>query len=331
MESQVGGPRESVKKIQTLLTDLNQIILGQNDLLVEAICALLAGGHLLLTGVPGLAKTTLIKTLGKKLGLVFGRIQFTADLLPGDILGSEILQWDKETGDRSFQFAKGPIFVHLLLADEINRASARAQSALLEAMEENKVTINGKTHHLPKPFMVFATQNPLETEGTFPLPEAQLDRFLFHSLVSYPSSEWELEILENHLTKNPHDSPSQETFLDLATTEHILKEVRSIEAPKEILSAINELVRSTRPKDNQSPIFFGSGPRGALSIIDGSRALAFLQGQTCLSWSHIKRIAFPALRHRIRLTSGGRRDGLTPDHVIAEALLTMEKRYGLTD
>ena len=190
---------EAVSKIADLKKQLNRHILGQEDLITEALCCFLTGGHLLITGAPGLAKTTLVKVVARLLGLDFARIQFTPDLLPSDIVGSEILNIDPETSQRHFVFSKGPVFGNFILADEINRASPRTQSALLEAMQEHTVTVSGKHYKLPEPFMVFATQNPFESEGTFPLPEAQIDRFLLHSLISYPNEDAEIEILRAHV------------------------------------------------------------------------------------------------------------------------------------
>jgi len=301
-------------------------IYGQEELITEAVACLIAGGHILLTGAPGLAKTTLVRVFASVLGLQFGRVQFTPDLLPSDILGSEILNIDPETSRRSFEFSKGPIFTNLLLADEINRASPRTQSALLEAMQERTVTVAGKRHVLPQPFLVFATQNPFESEGTFPLPEAQMDRFLMHSLVTYPSAEAEQKMLLSHasgeLIGEKVDWSSALEVLPSGTLAGVMARARQVRVDDALISVVSDLVRSSRPEDSLCPkhvkdaLWYGAGPRAGLSLISASRAFALMSKSEVVRWQHIKRMARPVLRHRIRLAAHATRDGMTEDQVV---------------
>ena len=318
---------------------VNLSIFGQEALLLETISCFLAGGHILMTGAPGLAKTTLVRVFGRALGLDFGRVQFTPDLLPSDILGSEILNVDQATGQRTFSFSKGPIFTNLLLADEINRASPRTQSALLEAMQERTSTVSGVIHELPDPFMVFATQNPFESEGTFPLPEAQLDRFLVHSLVDYPTIEAEEKILQSHSQsrlegeKRTSEIREEAPLMDKTMIASLLSTCRTITVNDELVKVISELVRSTRPTDEHCPadmreaIWYGAGPRAGISLISLGKAVALLHGEESVRWHHIKRMAGPALRHRIRLSSQAGRDRFTEDAVVEELVERLESRH----
>ncbi|MEZ4741752.1 MAG: AAA family ATPase [Bdellovibrionota bacterium] len=322
-----------------LMENVSSAIFGQENLIVETLCAFLANGHILMTGAPGLAKTTLVRVFAKNLGLQFGRVQFTPDLLPSDITGSEILNIDPESQVRSFEFASGPIFANLVLADEINRASPRTQSAMLEAMQERTVTVAGRMHRLPKPFMVFATQNPYESEGTFPLPEAQLDRFLIHSIVEYPSKEAEMKILSEHAADSLvgescfREDEEQRYTIDAQTIDALLKEVNKIRIDEEVLMGINSLVRSTRPNDFYCPedlkssIWYGAGPRAGLSLISTSRALALVEGSQYVRWQHIRRMCRPVLRHRIRLTSQAMHQQLDEDYLIGTLLQRVEEQH----
>jgi len=309
-----------------LRESISSVIYGQDELITETLACLIAGGHILLTGAPGLAKTTLIRVFAKSLGLEFGRVQFTPDLLPSDILGSEILNIDPETSRRSFEFSKGPIFTNLLLADEINRASPRTQSALLEAMQERTVTVAGKRHVLPQPFLVFATQNPFESEGTFPLPEAQLDRFLMHTLVGYPSAEAEQKMLSIHATGeligekvnwDPNDSK-----LASGTLIGVMNRAKQVRIDDALISVVTDLVRSSRPDDALCPkqvkdsLWYGAGPRAGISLISASRAYALMSQSEVVRWQHIKRMARPVLRHRVRLAAHAARDGMTEDQIV---------------
>lgn len=337
----------SLAEASQIVRDLHEriasAVFGQNDLITEALICFLSSGHLLMTGAPGLAKTTLVRVIARFLNLRFGRVQFTPDLLPSDIIGSEILNIDQASGERVFRFAPGPIFTNLLLADEINRASPRTQSALLEAMQERSSTVAGHVHQLPSPFMVFATQNPFESEGTFPLPEAQLDRFLIHALVSYPTEEAELRILQEHaLSKLVGEAKSdsvlsreQASALDMSTIAGLLSRVRSIRVDDELLKVMNELVRATRPDNPSCPdnlrnaIWYGAGPRAGISLVSAARAYALISQSETVRWNHVKRVAKPVLRHRIRLAAQALRDQLTEDMLIEKLLTQLEDKYSL--
>lgn len=312
-------------------------VFGQDELITETLCCLLAGGHILMTGAPGLAKTTLVRVFARQIGVAFGRVQFTPDLLPSDILGSEVLNVDAQSGKRIFEFSRGPVFTNLLLADEINRASPRTQSALLEAMQERSVTVGGRTLALPRPFMVFATQNPFESEGTFPLPEAQLDRFLLHSLVPYPDADAETQILREHsIGALAGEQLGSHTFGEqaLAPTQlqALVERVKMVRVDEAIVMGIRDLVRSTRPTDPSCPenlrslIWFGAGPRAGISLVSVARALAVLEQEECVRWQHIRRLAAPVLRHRIRLTAHGIREGMGEDTVVQDLLKHLETR-----
>lgn len=327
---------DAVKHVQDLEKSVSGLIFGQEELVKEVFCCLLASGHVLITGAPGLAKTTLVRVIANHLGLNFGRIQFTPDLLPSDITGSEILNVDPETQRRHFTFSQGPIFGNFILADEINRASPRTQSALLEAMQERKITVAGKNYELPKPFMVFATQNPFESEGTFPLPEAQLDRFLVHALMSYPEEAAETKILQEHASNKLVGEMSSfkvQHLLNEQKISDIISCVQHVKVPDEIIAAINELVRSSRPGDRNCPedigssLWYGAGPRAGISLISVSKSLAFLQGEEGVRWKHVRRMAKPVLRHRLRLTLAASRDRLDVDHLIDRLLGLLEERH----
>jgi MoxR-like ATPase len=326
-----------------LRAQVGQAVFGQEDLITETMCALLSGGHILMTGAPGLAKTTLVRVFAQQLGLLFGRVQFTPDLLPSDILGAEILNVDEDSGRRVFEFAKGPIFTNLLLADEINRASPRTQSALLEAMQERSVTVAGHSHVLPQPFMVFATQNPFESEGTFPLPEAQLDRFLVHTLVSYPDPDAESRILSEHAhgklvgeqvtTSGKPSASTSGAPLKIEAVTALIARTKQIKIDDATLQGIRDLVRSTRPQDELCPpelkpvIWYGAGPRAGISLVSVVRALALIENQEVVRWSHVRRMALPVLRHRLRLTAQGARDGQSEDDFIRQLLTRLETRH----
>jgi len=333
---------EAARLANDLKANIGKAVFGQEALITEALCALLAGGHILMTGAPGLAKTTLVRVFSHHLGLKFGRVQFTPDLLPSDIIGSEVLNMDTQSGKRSFEFAPGPVFVNLLLADEINRASPRTQSALLEAMQERAVTVGGVQHLLPPPFMVFATQNPFESEGTFPLPEAQMDRFLLHTLVDYPDVMAEEKILHEHavsaligeqLNEKAKPGSGEAAEVSSDTVRALIQRAKEVQVDPEILAAITQLVRSTRPGDPSCPenlsraIWYGAGPRAGISLISVARALALLEGSEAMRWQHVRRLVKPVLRHRIRLTAQALRDRLTEDSIVDALMERVETHH----
>ena len=296
---------------------VGRIIFGQTDVIDETLITLLAGGHALLIGFPGLGKTRLVETLGTVLGLDDKRVQFTPDLMPADILGSEVLE-ENESGPRSFRFIQGPVFCQLLMADEINRASPRTQSALLQAMQERRVTVAGKYQPLPAPFHVLATQNPLEQEGTYPLPEAQLDRFLLQIDVGYPDGAAEREMLLA-TTGATEEAPEQVmTGEDLIAAQQLVRRVPVGEA---VVQAILDLVRNGRPEDSQFPevqnhVAWGPGPRASQALMLATRARALLDGRLSPSIDDVLALAARVLRHRMALTFAARADGVTIGDVI---------------
>lgn len=325
---------EAQKHTQSLKESIGKSIFGQEDLITEVLCCLFSGGHILMTGAPGLAKTTLVRVLANHVGSAFGRIQFTPDLLPADITGSEVLNIDQASGKRSFEFIKGPVFVNLLLADEINRASPRTQSALLEAMQERTCTVGGTRHNLPSPFMVFATQNPFESEGTFPLPEAQLDRFLIHSLVQYPDDASEMKILEAHeqsqLVGEKSELGSQQS-MSQEELRGLLARCRAVKVEKGLLEVIQKLVSATRPELDDCPKFlkgalwYGAGPRAGIGLISTARVLAMMDGEENVRWRHIERLVKPVLRHRIKMTPQAVHDGYTEDKILDDVVEHIKK------
>jgi MoxR-like ATPase len=299
-------------------TRIGEIIFGQREVVEQALITLLCGGHALLIGVPGLAKTRLVETLGTILGLDEKRIQCTPDLMPADILGSEVLE-ESESGRRSFRFIPGPVFCQLLMADEINRASPRTQSALLQAMQEGRVSIAGQYHHLPQPFHVLATQNPLEQEGTYPLPEAQLDRFLMQIDVDYPDREAEREMLIA-TTGVAQDRPRPAmTGVELVAAQRL---VRRIPVGESVVDAILALVRSGRPDAGNKGITrfvsWGPGPRASQALMLACRARALIEGRYSPSIDDVLALAAPVLRHRMAISFAGRAEGVTVGRVIGE-------------
>jgi len=283
----------------------------------ESLITLLAGGHILLIGVPGLGKTRLVETLGTVFGLEDKRVQFTPDLMPADILGSEVLE-ENDVGRRSFRFIKGPVFGQLLMADEINRASPRTQSALLQAMQEKRVSVAGQYYDLPRPFHVLATQNPLEQEGTYPLPEAQLDRFFMQVNVEYPDLDAERDILIK-TTGNEDVAPGQ--VMDPETLVAAQKLVRSIPVGESVSEAILSLVRSGRPESSdlamvQANVSWGPGPRASQALMLGVRARAVIDGRLSPSLDDVMALAHPILRHRMALTFAARAEGITLEEII---------------
>ena len=297
------------------------IIFGQQEVINETLITILAGGHALLVGVPGLAKTLLVHTTGIALGLDDKRIQFTPDLMPADIVGSEVLD-ETEAGRRSFRFIKGPVFAQLLMADEINRASPRTQSALLQAMQEKHVTVAGVRYELPQPFHVLATQNPLEQEGTYPLPEAQLDRFLMQIDVAYPDLEAERRML---LATTGTDDQSVDTVLTADELRAIQRLVRRIPVGDAVVNMILELVRAARPEEAASEevaehVAWGPGPRASQALMLATRARALLDGRLAPSVDDVMALAGPVLRHRMALNFAARSEGIDTDQFVDELL-----------
>ena len=308
---------KALADISRVRDGLGKVIFGQHSVVERALVALLAGGHALLVGVPGLAKTKLVETLGTVLGLDARRIQFTPDLMPSDILGSEVMEQD-ESGRRSFRFIPGPIFAQLLMADEINRASPRTQSALLQAMQEYHVTVAGRRYDLPAPFHVLATQNPLEQEGTYPLPEAQLDRFLMQIDITYPDIEAERRIL---LETTGTGEARAENVIAAARLQEIQALVRRMPVPESVVEAILKLVRSARPghgsAETDRDVAWGPGPRASQALTLCARARALHDGRLAPSVDDIKALAEPVLQHRMALTFAARAEGVGVRDVVA--------------
>jgi len=321
--------KELVKKLgeakQKINSQIHKIIIGQEEVIEELLIALFSNGHCLIVGVPGLAKTLLISTIADILDLKFSRIQFTPDLMPADITGTEVIEEDKLTGKRIFRFVKGPIFANIILADEINRTPPKTQSALLQAMQEKKVTVGGKTYELDEPFFVLATQNPIEQEGTYPLPEAQLDRFFFQINIFYPDFTQEKEIVKNTTSDVDYKIEKVLSKKDIIELQKIVRRVPVSESVIEF--AIN-LVRKTRPE--QGPDFvkkyisWGAGPRASQSLIMGAKARAILQGRFTVSKDDVIRILDPVLRHRLVLNFNAFADGIKVSEVIGKL-----KEFGL--
>ncbi|MFU8820375.1 MAG: AAA family ATPase [Gammaproteobacteria bacterium] len=308
------------------LADLRQAIaravVGQDEVVEQLLIGLLAGGHCLLEGVPGLGKTLLVRSLGQALALEFRRIQFTPDLMPSDIIGTEILEEDHGTGRRVFKFQRGPVFTNLLLADELNRTPPKTQAALLEAMQEHTVSYAGETHPLPEPFFVLATQNPIEQAGTYPLPEAQLDRFLLHVRVSYPSEAEERAIIEQ--TTGSRETPVPEV-MDAAEVLALQRLTREVHVGEDLLAWITRLVRATRPQSGAPDavrqwVTWGAGPRAGQSLVLASRARALLRGRFAATREDVMVLAGPVLRHRLLLSFTAEAEQKSPDDVV-EALL----------
>jgi MoxR-like ATPase len=298
-----------------------RVIVGQDAVVELMLTALLCKGHCLIVGVPGLAKTLLVSTLGKILGLKFHRIQFTPDLMPTDIVGSEILQTTE--GGRGFEFAPGPIFANLILADEINRTPPKTQAALLEAMQEKQVTVAGKTRKLEEPFLVFATQNPIEHEGTYPLPEAQLDRFFFELRIDYPSMDEELAVLDR---TTGAAQPQAETVLDAPALLVLQATVHEVPLADNVKRAILKLTHSSRPQDALADdyvkkyVSWGAGPRAGQTLVRAAKALALLRGRPAASLEEVKAVAPSVLRHRVIPNYNATGEGITVEGIIGHLL-----------
>ena len=297
---------------QKLRREIDKVMVGQNVAIEQLLAAILAGGHAVLESNPGLAKTLLVRTTASSLGLSYSRIQCTPDLMPADITGTTIIE--ESGGNKRFRFEAGPVFANIILADEINRASPKTQSALLEAMQERQVTVGNKTYPLERPFFILATQNPIEMEGTFPLPEAQLDRFLFKIFMEYPSRDEELEILNRY---SGNVEPSVETVVSKEEVIALQKLCRDIPVADDLKEAAVNLVLTTRKWEG---VQYGASPRASIGLIVSAKARAFLQGRNYVSKEDLHVMAYPVLRHRLILNFEAERKGLTRDQVVTDIL-----------
>ena len=321
---------------ESILEECGKVIVGQKDVMELLLIALLSQGHALLVGVPGLAKTLMIRTLADSMNLSFNRVQFTPDLMPSDITGTEMLQEDRATGSRVFRFLQGPIFANVVLADEINRTPPKTQSALLEAMQEKQVTVAGQRHHLPSPFFVLATQNPIEQEGTYPLPEAQQDRFMFTVNVGYPSEEDEFHIIES-TTSAARAQPNRVIGADEMLEMQQL--VRRVPAAGFVIRYAMKLARLTRPgtQDGEAPdpnvpdfikkyVTWGAGPRAGQNLILAAKARALLRGRTYVATEDVKAVALPVLRHRVVTNYNADADRVSQDEIVRKLLALVPAR-----
>ncbi len=326
---------EEVKAIEELMESqelivgqLKKVIIGQEEVINQMLMVLFAGGHCLVEGVPGLAKTLMIKTLAEILNLKFGRIQFTPDLMPADIIGTDVLEEDRATGHRTIRFIQGPIFANILLADEINRTPPKTQAALLEAMQEHHVTAGGNQYKLTEPFFVLATQNPIEQEGTYPLPEAQLDRFMFKIVIDYPSEDEEVDIISS---TTGAEEPELETALSGEAIVALHQIVRRVPAADNVVQYAVKLARATRPNEKDAPEFiqrwvrWGAGPRAGQYLILGAKARAILKGRYNASIEDVKSVAASVLRHRVLTNFHAEAEGIDPDAVVEQLVETVQE------
>ncbi|QDT24541.1 AAA family ATPase [Gimesia chilikensis] len=320
---------EAVEKLhqayERLLKEVNHVVIGQHKVVEELMISLLAGGHCLLVGVPGLAKTLIVHTLADTLNLSFNRVQFTPDLMPADITGTDVIQEDKITGNRDFKFLAGPVFANVVLADEINRTPPKTQAALLEAMQEHQVTAGGRKHKLPVPFFVLATQNPIEQEGTYPLPEAQLDRFMFEIKVEYPTEEEEFAIVRQTTSD---ESYAVKKVLELDELLSFQSLVRRVPVADHVIRYAMQFARMTRiiatddaratdiPDFIREYVSWGAGPRASQNLVLGAKARAILHGRLYVSTDDVRAVAHPVLRHRIITNFNAEADGMSPDKIV---------------
>ena len=313
---------------QKIKAELSNVVVGQEEVVEQLLIAIFARGHALLVGVPGLAKTLLIRTLSETMSLSFSRIQFTPDLMPSDITGTEVLQEDKSTGERTFKFLPGPIFANIILADEINRTPPKTQAALLEAMQEHQVTAGGTRHKLEPPFFVLATQNPIEQEGTYPLPEAQQDRFMFNIKVDYPTEEEELQVMK--MTTATYQGKVAQV-LDGKTIQRLQEVVRKVPIAEHVIRYAMQFARLTRLNNPDAPDFvkqyvgWGAGPRACQYLVLGAKARAVLQGRNYVSSDDIRAVAHPVLRHRVLPNFSAEAEGITPDIIIDKLIELIPK------
>tara|TARA_R100001132_G_scaffold26872_1_gene29753 strand:+ start:11950 stop:12966 length:1017 start_codon:yes stop_codon:yes gene_type:complete len=305
-----------------MVEELHKVIIGQDAVIEQILAAIFTGGHCLLVGVPGLAKTLLVSTIARILDCEFKRIQFTPDLMPSDITGTNVLE-EEDSGRRSFRFVQGPVFTNILLADEINRTPPKTQAALLQSMQEREVTVGQTTYDLPDPFFVIATQNPIEQEGTYPLPEAQLDRFMFNIKVEYPNLEEEEKILAS---TSLSEKPEIRKVLSAKSIIYLQRQINMIEVGPMTINYVTRLVRATRPSDGSAPAFvkqmvdWGAGPRAGQYLIAGGKAIAAMSGRASVSLNDIRRVAVPVLRHRISTNFQAQAEGMVTEDIIARLL-----------
>jgi MoxR-like ATPase len=316
--------REVTSAYKRIKAEVHKVIVGQDQVVDELLTAILCGGHALVVGVPGLAKTLLISTIARTLSLGFSRIQFTPDLMPSDMTGTEVIEEDKSTGSRELRFVKGPIFSNVILADEINRTPPKTQAALLEAMQERQVTAGGIRHHLPQPFFVLATQNPIEQEGTYPLPEAQLDRFMFNIKIDYPTEDQELQIVQQTTAL------IEAQLSTVLSGEEVLRMqnlVRQVPVADHVVRYALRIARATRvkepspkPKIVEQYLAWGAGPRASQYLVLGAKAKAILSGSTHVMPEHIASVALPVMRHRLITNFNAEADGVTTDDIVKSLL-----------
>ena len=330
LESRISGSSDDIEAVKALndayrsMTDqLSTVIVGQTEVIEQVLVAMFCRGHALLVGVPGLAKTLLVSTISEVLHLSFKRIQFTPDLMPSDITGTDVLEEDHTTGRRVFRFVHGPVFANMILADEINRTPPKTQAALLEAMQEHMVTVGEQTYKLPAPFFVLATQNPIEQEGTYPLPEAQLDRFMFNIHVDYPSAEEELDIMKRVTGTYEADLKVALTGEDILRLQQI---VRRVPVADHVFQYARDLARASRPASNEAPDFvnelvnWGAGPRAGIYLTLAAKARAILHGRYHATTEDVREMALPVLRHRVLTTFNAEAAGITSDEVVLRLL-----------
>ena len=319
-----------IKAKESFFIEISKKVIGQRDILDYLLIALLARGHSLLVGVPGLAKTLIIKSLAEILDLTFQRIQFTPDLMPSDITGTELIDIDMNTNQRSFRFYRGPVFANIVLADEINRTPPKTQSALLQAMQEYKVTTGGKTYELGEPFFVLATQNPIEQEGTYPLPEAQLDRFMFNLNIEYPSNDEEIAIVRDTTTAESSSLEAIISKVDILAYQDL---VRRVPVSDNLVKYAVKLVSSTRPKSDFAPDFikdsisWGAGPRASQCLILGAKAKAILDGRPSPNINDIKSLALPVLKHRVLTNFNAESEGIKIEDILKQLIKYLDKEF----
>ena len=330
------SPEEAVRRVaqarEALLGEVHKVIIGQDEMIEQMLICMFARGNCLTIGVPGLAKTLCVSTIAQALAMRFSRIQFTPDLMPSDITGTEIIDQDAATGQRTFRFVRGPVFANIVLADEINRTPPKTQAALLQAMQENEVTAAGKTYKLDQPFFVMATQNPIEQEGTYPLPEAQLDRFMLSINIGYPTRSEEREIVNATTQSRSHEVKPVLRGQDVLWIQHL---VRQVPASQHMVDYAVDLARATRPKEPPSPDFvknwlaWGAGPRAAQNMILGAKARVILHGRFAVTADDVRAMAFPVLRHRIFTNFNADAEGIDVEAVIEKILQSVpEPSYG---